>query len=360
MNKLLKISTITLLCLISFITTLCFVSPAKTTIAISNEYIVAGFEETIDFESESDINKFNIGGELGTQSFINDGRLCIPIWDFQYGAYKAKTYSGDIDVRTHVYTANPTSTFGFGIELRSTAQSTNGVCFYVSRPANSNVAKIEIGSINSDRGATYHKTINGINITGGFDMRVVLKGTMSHVFINDFDAPVVSYDVAGICASSGYVGFRAWQSAIALEYITIIAPENDKPASINDILNNAKAIDKTTLTSSSSALLTNAISKVENASNQETLDVAVAELKAVIKDLVYIRSVSELNALISQASSITNPNGAVYTANSYNSMIAVLELCKNVDTTDVEHVSYLTGCLESKIANLITYIGGTN
>ena len=360
MKKLLKNSFIALTCLITICLSVCLIAKQDVSTALADEYSVAGWAETIDFENASDINKLNIGGDKNTKSFISSGRLCIPVWDFQFGAIKTKSYSGDIDVRTHVYAAGPTTALAFGLEVRSTDQSTSGVSFFISRAVNTTTATAKIGAVAADRGTTYYASSASIPLGAEFDMRVVLKGTMAYVFINDFNTPVVSYDVGGFCRSSGYVGFRGWQAAMSVEYITIIAPENSKTTGHTTLLNQAKAVDKNSLTTTSSARLTSAISAVENATGQDNLNLAVNQLKVAMDALVYNRTVNQLNALIQQASAIQNPNGSVYTANSYNSMTIVLENCRKVDTTDAEQVSYWATALEQKIESLIPYVGGAN
>ena len=354
MKKFIKTLSVFAFAFIAFVSAVSFVLPDS--VYAETSYTVAGYSETISFNNASDINMFSVTGEHGDVPYILDGKLVLPNTGFMYCAQKNKSYSGDTEVIVPVIrlfdATNPH--ISAGVYVRSDSTGKNAWCVNMGANANAGSITFSIGQV-VDCGLST-KVSADYAVAKDFVLRIVIKNNVLYLFINNQASPLISYNIG---SGSGGIGFRGYYSATGFDYITVTnSAITAKPATYNAVLNKAKAIDQSKLTSSSKTILSSSISALENATNQEDLDIAGKNLEKVVSEVIYKRTESEMALAISRAEAIENPNGAVYTANSYNSLVKVLAYCKTISPDGEDEYSIMCTRLEQSIANLVCYIGG--
>ena len=353
MKTFIKTLSVLSFALIVIVSAVCFVLPNSAYAA--TDYTVTGYSETFDFNSASDINLFSVTGEHGDVPYIFEGKLVLPNTGFMYGAMNSKSYSGDTEVLAKVVRLplQQYPNMNAGVTVRADSTGKNGWCVNMACGGGGAVT-FSIGQVVNNGLTT--KVQADLLVQKDFILRIVIKSDVLYVFVNDGESPILSYSIG---SGSGGIGFRGWYSATGFDYFTVInSAITSKPATYNALLAKAKNVDQSKLTDSSKTALNSAISAFENAGNQEAFDEAGKNLETVFNELVYKRTEKEMADAISRAEAIENPNGAVYTANSYNALINVLNYCKTLTPADGDAFSLMVTRLEQCIENLVRYIGG--
>ena len=90
---------------------------------------------------------------------------------------------------------------------------------------------------------------------------------------------------------------------------------------------------------------------------QEETDQAAQSLKTALERAVEKHTEEELSMLVERADSLENPRGKVYTVNSWNSLLAVKEICTALTSESGEYdISYWYGRLDARINGLVSYM----
>ena len=355
MKTLIKTFSFLALSLVLMISAVCFVFPEPAHAA--TDYVVAGYSETVDFTSASDANNFNVTGEHGDVPYVADGMLKLPNTGFMYCAQKNRSYSGDTEIIVKVVRLldQQYPHINAAIIFASDSFGQNGWAINMTGDAGKNFVTFDVCTLkNNGLGGLSHVSVP---VAKDFIVKMVIKSGVLNMFIDASSVPALTYRLGG--NPTGGVGFRSYYSAVAIDYFTVTnSAISSKPSTYNVLLTNANAIDKSKLTTTSKNALTSAITALQNANNQYDLDFAGKNLEVVMSELVYKRTQTEMNNAIARAEAITNPNGAVYTANSYNALQKVLQYCKTLSSSDEHEFSLMVTRLENCIANLVSYIGG--
>lgn len=319
-------------------------------------YEVAGWRTTIEFNS-GDEKHLQLYTEFDRSPWLMDGKLYFWTLAEQKAIYKDCKYD-DVDVSVDISTINESGKFDSGIYVH--ANNVGG-----------KLDQVDGWNVNLERGAdktTYylklHRFENGryygcrVEVAGlklpmnTVNLRVVVKSGVLSAFVDHGQTPVFSYTIG---SEEGYVGLRNFYSPNYFDNLSIIGTGNSRDNSSDVTIEDAKKIDSSKLTEQSKNTLDAAIEAAENADNQYSLEKAVAELEKAMKDALVKRTAEDLAAAIKRAEDITD--GSIYTENSWNSLQAVLDICRTVDIADEEAVSYWTYRLELKILLLVEYGG---
>ena len=167
----------------------------------------------------------------------------------------------------------------------------------------------------------------------------------------DFGAPI-----------TGYVGLRSFYSPNWFDNLSIIGePLAHDTSELDRLREVAGRIDVSALTQVTADELTDALREAHEAKDEGTqyeIDAATERLRAAIKGVTVRRTYAEFVAAVTAARAYTNPDGAVYTVNTWQSLQRVLDWCEQYnEQTDEQTISYWTARIEYKIACLMTYGG---
>ena len=329
---------------------------------VNADYTVDGGRLTIDFEHPSQTNHFSLYTEFDKLPFIMDGKLYAWTLAEQKIILRAYTYT-DVEVNVDLTTINECGKIDAGIYV----QASN---------ANSQLDGITAWCVNVEHGATsktfnfkLHRFENGkwlgafIELMGipyysdNVHLRVVVKSGMLYAFLNSSKTPAFEYYIG---ESEGQVGLRSFYAPNIYDNFSVVGNAHkvnrtnlDNLVSIAlEKLNNSKDICFATE-------LATAVENAKNALTQVQVDSAEKALMDILEKAISKRTLSELYSLIEQSASILNPNGSVYTANSYSSFVAVRNICIGLNENSSEYdISYWYDRLLAKINGLIAYKRG--
>lgn len=319
-------------------------------------YEVEGWRTTIEFNSE-DEKRLQLYTEFDRSPWLMDGKLYFWTLAEQKAIYKDCKYD-DVDVSVDISTINESGKFDSGIYVHANnvgggLDQVNGWNVNLERGADKTTYYLKLHRFDNGRYSGCRVEVSGLKLPmNTVNLRVVVKSGELYAFVDHGQTPVFNYTIG---SEEGYVGLRNFYSPNYFDNFSIIGKGNNRDNSSDVIIEDAKQIDLSKLTEESKNTLNNAIEAAENADNQYSLEKAVAELEKAMKDALVKRTAEDLAVAIERAEAITD--GSVYTENSWNSLQAVLGICRTVNTADEEAVSYWTYRLELKILLLVEYGG---
>lgn len=325
--------------------------------AVAEEsYEVDGWRTDIGFDA-GDESKFRLYTEFGRAPWLMDGKIYFWTLAEQKAIYKVRKYD-DVDVSVDISTINESGKFDSGIYVHANniwgdIDNLDGWNVNLERGADKTTYYLKLHHFEEGSYVGSVAEVSGLRLPmNTVHLRVVVKSGMLHAFVNYESTPVLSYEIG---SKEGYVGLRNFYSPNYFDNLSIVGEGNEKSSAYDAIIEEASKIDSSNLTADSEQAISDALDAAQNADNQYSLEEAVAALEKAMKEALVKRTAEELSAAIERAEAITD--GEKYTQNTWDSLQAVLNICRSVDTTDEELVSYWTYRLELKILLLVTYGG---
>ena len=338
-------------------------APAALQPAVAEpDYSVDGGRLVIDFEDENDYKSFELYTEFDKKPWQMDGALYAWTLAEQKIILSGSVYS-DVEVSVDISTINNCGKFDSGIYVM--ANSPSGKMDSI----NAWNVNVEHGATNSTMDLKLHRFENGswkgiktevlgLPYSGDtINLRVVVKDGMLYAFLNGSKTPTFSYNVG---QGSGFVGLRNFYSPNYFDNFTVTGAAN---AVYTADLVRAKAEAENALEQNLAAdcvsELQAALALADQAVTQVEIDAAVKALEKALDRVVVVYTYDDLAELIAVADTIENPDGNVYTYNSWSSLQAVKGICENLTAESSEYdISYWYGRLEARIDGLVAYIGG--
>lgn len=326
------------------------------------DYRVSGGRLTYDFD-DGDMSDFRLYTEFGSMPYPMDGSLYFWVLAEQKALLKHRLYS-DVEVNVDIMTINKSGKFDSGIYVqaknpRSGMDEIEAWCVNLERDADSETYKLKLHRFyNAWLGDKV--VVSDLKLPmNKVHLRVVVKGGWLYAFVDNRTEPTIKYEIG---TEAGMVGLRNYYSPNYFDNLTVIGEGNEYDYSVlNKGIERARAIDIAELTESSGNVLQSALNAATaiidaDATQYEIDEVAVALNKA-LEGVEYKRAFAELGAAITEAVSIKNDNGKVYTRNSWSSLQEVIEICRGLTAEDDEDlVSYWTNRLEYRISALVPYL----
>ena len=339
-----------------------FAAPSAAIAA--EEYCVDGGRIEIDFDDSADEDLFILHTEFGTMPQIIDGKLAAWPLAEQKMFLEGQWYS-DVDVSVEISTINENGKFDAGIYVQGMPR------------ADGTFDGVTAWNVNVEHGAgertfwlKLHRYVEGnwklvLEIPGyhfykpSVRLRTVVKNGILYAFLYGQDEPEFSYEIGN---SYGLVGLRSYYSPNLFDNFCVTGQDNPVDLTkLSALLEQARVQDFDIFTKESSVELREAIEFAEAvvaAPVQKQVDVAVCKLQQALSDLIKAYDFDALQNLIERASSLQNPAYSVYSKNSWDSLMAVTEICKKLTAEDTEQqISYWYGRLELRINALIAYGG---
>ncbi len=329
--------------------------------AVTDDYFVEGGRVVYDFSSPSQGDDWAFFTEFDKLPWIQGGKIFAWTLAEQKMILKDRIFT-DVDVRVDISTLNKNGKFGSGIYVCANGVNSAmdglisgwAVCLEHGASQLKYDVKLHRFENNSWKGA--EAEAKGINYTGDtINLRVVVKSGNLHAFINGATTPVLSHHIG---SSSGKVGIRCFYSPNTFDNFTVIAPgiSTDK-TELNALTQKAEELKNQPLAKESLEQITAALGLSQRATTQTEVDEAVKALKNATDNAVIKASIEQLTALISEVELLDNEGGMVYTVNSWNSLMAVKNICLSLDENSSEwDISYWYSRLNVRKNGLIPYL----
>lgn len=326
------------------------------------DYTVTGGRVDIDFENESDLDRFDRYSEFeGGDPFVQDGALYTWALAEQKIIYKNAVFEEvrvDVDISTVL--ANGKIDSGIYIGASGAKNAMDGITAWQVNIEHAHAAAtywLKFHRFENDRWLrdemveidTFRYTGNKIHLT------VIVKSGMMYAFLNNSDTPAAS-KYLGVEAR-GMVGLRNYYAPCYFDNFTVIGQAIAVDyAEMNALKAAANSKLSEPIVQQCKDELTAAVALADAADTQEKADAAVAAIKAALGRVMTARTLDELAALIATADAVTNADGKVYTANSFASLTAVKTICSGLTAADGDYeIAYWYDRLDEKIKNLIAY-----
>ena len=323
------------------------------------DYYVEGGSLVVDFNEQSDENYFDFYTQFDKLPFLMDGQLYG--WSLAEQKVILKNYVyKDVEVTVDLSTINECGKIDSGIYIQASSpghalDNITAWCVNVEHNANSKTFNFKLHRFenNAWMGAKV-EVMDLPYISDIIHLRVVVKNGMLYAFLNDVNTPYITYYVGDL---SGSVGLRSFYAPNIYDNFKVTGFVHDLDLMY---LESLMCIAEEKLVSAGEycciSELEYALQVSKNASTRKEVEVAEKLLSDAIDKAIEKRSFEELESLLEYCSCISNPNGSVYTSNSFASYIAVRNICMQLDDTDSEYnISYWYHRLQSKIDKLITY-----
>ena len=347
------IFVLTFICLINTCT---FVENSANVQADS--YTVSGGKNVYTFENYQ-AQYFTTYTQFDKKPWIMDGRFyCWSLCEQKIILHSF--YFTDCDVSVDVGTVNDNGKFDAGIYVladNATPNSIDAINVNVQAAIGSNTYTVNIHKYTT-KGYKFIAQSDPVYFSsnGTVRLRVVVKNGMVYAFTDGNKTPRLTYDSD---LTYGGIGLRSYYSPNWFDNLEIIG----EPFSLNkteqqELLDQAKAIDMIALTADSAKGLSDAIAQAESATTQYEIDDSVTALKKALDSLSFLRTFDQLTNLISQAKAIINPDGKIYTKNSWKSLQFVINRCEQITDGDENEISYWANRLQNRIDSLIPYKTG--
>lgn len=324
------------------------------------DYSVDGGRLTIDFENKNDYQQFTLLTEFDKQPYQMDGALYFWTLCEQKAILSEKQY-GDVEVNVDISTINECGKFDSGVYVAASGAngSINGITAWnvnLEHGASQSTMQLKLHRFEKGSWKGAIVEIGSIPYTKDcVHLRVVVKGGVLYAFLNNNSKPTFSYEIG---ETVGQVGLRNFYSPNYFDNFTVTGIGNEVDRSeLKEAVELAQETIKKTLAQESSNELNVALALAESANTQSETDAALKALLAALERAVTAHTYAELTSLVSQADEILNPNGDVYTANSWNSFLAVKAICKTITEDSSEYdISYWYDRLLARKEGLIAYI----
>ncbi len=325
----------------------------------ADPYLVEGGRAVYDFSSPDQQENWQFFTEFDKTPWIQDGKLFA--WTLaEQKMILLRNRFTDVDVSVDISTINEGGKFDAGIYVGAFGVSgqIDGI--------NAWQVNIEHSAGNSSYYLKLHRfenawkgvklEVSGIPYTGDtIHLRVVVKEGVLYAFLNHQKEPTLTYNIG---VTTGHVGLRCFYSPNVFDNFTVIGEGIPvEEGRMDSLTAQAQALLEENLAEESLQALREAVSLAESATTQTEVDGAVKALEAAVERAVPARSFAELTALIAETQTLANPDGMVYTENSWNSLMAVKDICKGLHEASSEwDISYWYGRLKTRMDDLIPYI----
>lgn len=325
------------------------------------DYSVEGGRLTIDFEKWDDYGYFDLYTEFDKLPWQMDGAIYAWTLAEQKMILRGKIYE-DVDVSVDISTINECGKFDSGIFVMA---SNPGMGAGVITAWNVNV---EHNASQSTMNLKLHRFENGVwkgaivEIMGlpysgdTVHLRVVVKDGTLYAFLNGRTTPTFTYEVG---EGSGLVGLRNYYSPNYFDNFSVTGLANKvKTTELEQTMALAAEALKNPLAQLCVSELEAAIALAEAAETQSEVDLALKALNDALDRAVEPYTYAELSELMGRAEEFENPKGSKYTKNSWNSFLAVKEICSSLSASSSEYdISYWYGRLQARMENLVAYVG---
>ncbi len=328
--------------------------PAKA----NAEYVVEGGRMTIDFEKESDEKLFYLYSEFDKEPWLMDGKLYA--WTLaEQKMILANHIYYNVDVSVDIHTINKNGKFDAGIyfyanDYRSNIDGIDAWCVNVEKGAGQKSFYVKLHRFKQGYTGAFAE-VKGVPFTTDvINLRVVVNAGYVYAFINGAKNPILSYKVG---QGAGNVGLRSFYSPNYFDNFTVTGtPHPVDKTEMQNLAEKATAELNNTLPQACIEELNSAIKLSQDAQTQTQVDEAVKALKTALENSVDKVTYQQLTELIATANELQNPDGNVYTENSWNSLNAVKDICANLTEQSSEYqISFWYEKLECRIAGLVKY-----
>ena len=343
---------------LSFALTPCL--PLQSASAVTDDYSVAGGRCVVEFEDSKDEALFDLYTELDKAPWLMEGNLVAWTLAEQNIIFKDKTYT-DVEVSVDISTVNENGKFDSGIYVaaKDAIDRMDGITAWE--------VNIEHGAGNPTFDLKLHRFENRIwkgavveifalpYAGDTMNLRVVVKGGTLYAFLNGSKAPAITYNIGN---EGGMVGMRNFYSPNTFDNFSVTGEGNAVDVSLLEhYAKLAREEIKKPLVEECLNELNTALALGREAKTQEETDQAAQALKTALERAVEKHTQEELSMLVERADSLENPQGKVYTVNSWNSLLAVKEICAALTSESGEYdISYWYGRLDARINGLVSYM----
>lgn len=341
-----------------------FAGASVTTAAAEDDYAIEGGRITVNFDEPLHGELFDFYTEFGPEPYVMDGKVFCWSLAEQKIIFKGNDYE-DVEVNVDVTTINPCGKFDSGIYVAARGASDNldGItawCINLEHGANQKYVDFKLHRFLDGSYAGVRAEITGIPYAGDTShIRVVVKDGVLYGFLGYTQNPQITYEIGH---ESGAVGLRCFYSPNVFDNFTVTAPHNavDK-SELEKYYNLAVERVKENLLEESFEALDAAMAQADAAGTQAETDAAASALSDALNGALTAYTFDELSSLIKTAEDIQNPEGNVYTANSWNSFVAVKNICKTLtEQSSAREISYWYARLQARVSGLISYITGVS
>lgn len=336
--------------------------------AASDDYEVSGGRTQFLFEDQAEADALELYTEFGTLPQIMEGKLYCWTLAEQKVFLKDKQYS-DVDVSVDISTINEDGKFDAGIFVQADTgdnpSAIDGVAGWnvnVERNAGDKTFTLKLHEFADGRWLGAREEVSGLRFyEDEVCLRVVVRNGMLYAFVYNGETPVITHEIG---VETGKVGLRCFYSPNMFDNFCVIGGETEYDSGkLETLIAVAKQKDLSVLTQDSANALSEALSAAEliltDVPSQYALDDAVAALESALYGVTIRHTFEELSELIGQAEKLQNPQNKKYTGNSWNSLVAVLDICRSLTAECGENeISYWYLRLSLRMDTLIEYEGG--
>lgn len=324
-------------------------------------YSITGGRITVDFEQASDLNKFSRYSEFtGCDPYVQDGALYAWVLAEQKMIYKDVQFD-DVRVDVDISTIGTNGKFDSGIYIGASGAKNqmDGITAWevnIEHGPGSPTFWLKFHRFENDRWLRDEMVeIGGLIYKGDtMHLTVVVKDKTMYAFLDGGQTPVASKYIGN--EARGMVGLRNFYAPCRFDNFSVTGNAITIDfAEMNALKTAAEAKIAEPIVQECKDELTAAIAQANAADTQDKADAATAALSAALDRVVFSKTLDELSTLVTAAGAITN-DGKVYTANSYNALVAVKNICSELTQADGEYeISYWYARLDEKIKNLVKY-----
>jgi hypothetical protein len=325
---------------------------------------IQGGSVSYSFDSEGELNDFDLYSELARKPAVMDGSLYAWVMCEQKAVLKNYNLSSVI-LDTHIKTINPSGKIDCGLYLGGSGFTNNkdGATAWnvnVEHDVNKNVFALKLHRFS--QGVWIGAAVERDNIpyrNNEVHLQVTVDSGVVAAYVNDNTTPTFSYYV-GVASSTGLVGLRSYYAPDYFEDLTITAPQFTRDmTAFNQEYEADQKLDPTRYTDPTFAAMADLLTEIASTDlsqeNQIDINEWTSRLASARERLQERRTYEELQTLIASYAGITNDNDQ-YTANSYASFAFTLgEAKKLVSTSSSKDISYWYAMLKSRGDALIAY-----
>ncbi len=332
----------------------------------SEQYQVSGGQVAYDFFSAENLtDNFDTFVEYSTPPYALQEKLYFNPRCENKVILKDKIFGEfDISADISVLVDREKIDFGFyfGIDpvapVYSQLDGIKGYCLTFEKGRNKDFYAVKVHRFSNGYLGTLAEVENVRYVGNQVNFRVVYKDKTIHAFVNDGKTPVMSYEIGVV---SGKIGLRCFYCSNTVENLKITAPIlRVNRTELEGLVAEVKRLpDK--FTQASKNALDEAVIFAETALdeiplNSYKINAATERIIKAKENLVEKRAYQDMMELLSQSSAIENPNGKVYTKNSWASLQHVVSVCQRLNENSTEdEISYYYAMLSYAKENLIAY-----
>ncbi len=338
------------------------IAASSAAVADTVDYTVSGGRITIDFEREDDVYKFYRYSEFAdNMPYVRDGAMYAWVLAEQKMILSGKVFTDvQVDVDISPIGKNGKIDSGIYIGASNAGNKMDGINAWevnIEHAPGSDTYWLKLHRFEQKWIRDEMIEVGGLGYTtDDMHLRVTVKDGTLYAFLNGSDAPALTKKIGE--TARGMVGLRNFYAPVRFDNFSVVGESVDVDfADMRALQSLAEQRLKDNLAEESKRELTAAIERAEAANIQVDADEAAAMLASALDRAQDKHTLEELAVLLQKAGDIANPDGEVYTANSYGALLAVKSVCESLTIADGEYeISYWYNRLDEKINGLVKYV----